>query len=143
MYALIVVVVVIIHDEVLKLYTRLCKVVNFSETYAFCFCFKEISSKIFTLKLRHQGAICWSRKELFWPYGLHHIFLEIKPFFVFKIESWNFQHLFHSILWNFAKFELTFISIFSMGSLKVSQNPKSNRCWKFQLSVLKNKKSYS
>ena len=31
-------------------------------------------------KLRHQGAICWSRKELFWPYGLDHIFLGTKLF---------------------------------------------------------------
>ena len=44
MYALIVVVVVIIHDEVLKLYTRLCKVVNFfRRPIFFVFVFKEIS----------------------------------------------------------------------------------------------------
>ena len=45
MYALIVVVVVIIHDKVLKLYTRLCKVVNFSEKLHMflVFVFKDIS----------------------------------------------------------------------------------------------------
>ena len=56
MYALIVVVVVIIHDEVLKLYTRLCKVVNFSENLVFVF--KEISS---TYQISINGTI---RKEL-------------------------------------------------------------------------------
>ena len=32
-------------------------------------------NKIFTLKLPHQGTICWLRKELFWPYGLGHLYI--------------------------------------------------------------------
>ena len=35
------------------------------------------SLKIFTPKLRHQGTIYRLRKELFWPYGLTHIFSRV------------------------------------------------------------------
>ena len=104
-------------------------------------------------KLRHKGAICWSRKELFWPYGLDHIFSRNKNVFVFQDSELKFSaSVWFRISWNLTKFELiqliqtTFILIFSMGSLnelqfcEVSRNPQSKRCWKFQLSILKNKK---
>ena len=113
-------------------------------------------TKIFTPKVCHQGAICWSKKELFWPYGLDHIFFRNETFLLFNIESWNFQHLFFlKILWNLAISAHSvyswsnFYFNFSMGRLnglqfcEVSWNSKSNSCWKFQLSILTNKKVYS
>ena len=44
-------------------------------------------TKIFTPKVCHQGAICWSKKELFWPYGLDHIFFRNETFLLFNIDS--------------------------------------------------------
>ena len=44
-------------------------------------------NKIFNPKLRHQGAICWLRKELFWYNGLAHtfiLFLEKKLFYMLR-----------------------------------------------------------
>ena len=61
-------------------------------------CFKNFSRILRTpyqnlhSKIALTGAIGWSRKELFWPYGLDYILLRRKLFV--KIESWNFQHLF-------------------------------------------------
>ena len=71
----------------------------------------------------------------------------------FNIERWNFQHLFDNrILWNLTKFQLIqliqtiFISTFSISCpielkfCEASRNYFSNRWWKFQISILKNKK---
>ena len=78
MYALIVVVVVIIHDEVLKLYTRLCKVVNFFRRPIFLFLFlkrysvihnsiapsKELCSKMALGAVGHGGLYRWRENSL-------------------------------------------------------------------------------
>ena len=45
-------------------------------------------------KLGQQRAICWNSLGLFRDCGLNHIFFGINLFLFFKIESWNFQHLF-------------------------------------------------
>ena len=71
----------------------------------------------------------------------------------FKIERWNFQHLFEikfcETSQNFNSFSLfrqLLFSFSSMGCLielkfcEVSRNSCLNRCWKFQLPILKNKK---
>ena len=47
-----------------------------------------------SLKIRIANAICWNSLVLFRDYGLHHILFRNKTFLFFKIESWNFQHLF-------------------------------------------------
>ena len=70
-----------------------------------------------------------------------------------KIEIWNFQHLFDLLFretsQKFSSFEqLLFpieksclnVCLNELKFCKVSRNPKSNRCWKFQLSILTNKK---
>ena len=46
------------------------------------------SIKIFAPKLRHQGTICWLRKELLWPYGLNSSY-----FFMNKIFGFQYRHL--------------------------------------------------
>ena len=91
--------------------------------------------------------------DLSWRYSLKNIFIRNKTFLFFKIENWNFQHLFEikfrEASQNFNSFSLfrqllfNFFSINCLIKLKfceVSQNPFSNRLWKFQLSILKNKK---
>ena len=45
-------------------------------------------------KLGQQSTICWNSLGLLRDYGLNHIFFRNKTFLFFKIESWNFQHLF-------------------------------------------------
>ena len=45
-----------------------------------------------SLKIRTANAICWNYLGL--SHGLDHIFFRNKTFLFFKIESWNFQHLF-------------------------------------------------
>ena len=62
-----------------------------------------------------------------------------------KIESWNNHYLFEIELCetsqNFNSFRQFLSSIFLLLKFcEVSQNSVSNRCWKFQLSILKNKK---
>ena len=58
-----------------------------------------------------------------------------------KIEIWNFQHIFDFLFretsQNFSSFELY---LNELKFCKVSRKPKSNSCWKFQLSILTNKK---
>jgi hypothetical protein len=79
-------------------------------------------------------------------------FFKNKTFLFVKIETWNFQHLFdlqfHEILQNFKSFRQHSEDIFMMGNkscpnelkfCEISRNPKSNSCWKFQLSILTNK----
>ena len=59
-----------------------------------------------SLKIRIANAICWNSLGLFSDYDLNYIFLGIKLFLFFKIESWNFQHLCKRISWNLTKFQL-------------------------------------
>ena len=47
-----------------------------------------------SLKIRTASAICWKYLGIFRDYGLNHIVFRNKTFLFFKIESWNFQHLF-------------------------------------------------
>ena len=47
-----------------------------------------------SLKIGTANAICWNSLGLFRDYGLNYIFFSNKTFLFFKIESWNFQHLF-------------------------------------------------
>ena len=48
-------------------------------------------------KLGQQNAICWNSLGLFRDYGLNFFFFRNKTFLFFKIESWNFQHLFEKV----------------------------------------------
>ena len=88
-----------------------------------------------------------------WWYGLKNNFFRNKTFLFFKIESWNFQVQFEikiretSQNFNtFSFFRQLLFSSFFIGCLielkfcKVSRNSISNWTWKFQLSILKNKK---
>ena len=85
--------------------------------------------------------------------NMPHIFFRNKTFLFVKIESWNFQHLydlgFHETSQNFSSFgQLLFpiekcclnVCLNVLKFCKVSRIPKSNRCWKFQLSILTNTK---
>ena len=91
---------------------------------------------------------------MFWYWlGPKNIFFRSKTFLFFKIESWNFQNRFEK---EFRKTSQSFNSIRQhieknennnclnkMNELKfceVSWNSFSNRFWKFQLSILKNRK---
>ena len=47
-----------------------------------------------SLKIRTASAICWNYLGIFRDYGLNYIFFRNKTFLFYKIESWNFQHLF-------------------------------------------------
>ena len=92
----------------------------------------------------------WVSKQnfLFW-YWLwpKTFFFRNKTFLFFKIESWNFQHLFENGM-KFNKFQLNrknennncLNELNEMKFCEASWNSISNRCWKFQLSILKNKK---
>ena len=69
-----------------------------------------------------------------------------------KIESWNFQQLFdlgfHETLQSFSSFRQTFSRgnkscLKKLKSCEVLRNNKSKRCWKFQISILTNKKILS
>ena len=89
---------------------------------------------------------------MFRDYGQKNIFFRNKTFLFFKIESWNFQHLFANKFHETSQFQVIqliqtiVIHIFSLGCLielkfcEVSRNSFLNRCWKFQLPILKNKK---
>ena len=80
--------------------------------------------------------------------GLNHILFRNKTFLFYKIENWNFQHLFekfflklHNIPTHSAHSDTCYF-YFSIGCLielkfcEVSRNLFSNRCWKFQFSIL-------
>ena len=85
-------------------------------------------------------------------YGLNYIFFRNKTFLFFKLKL--SASVWKRISWNLTKFQLIqliqtiFISIFSIRCLielkfcEVSRNSFLNRCWKFQLSILKNKKVF-
>ena len=59
-----------------------------------------------SLKIRTANAICWNFLGLFRDYGLNHIFSRNTTFLFFKIENWNFQHLFEKKKksWNNTKY---------------------------------------
>ena len=103
-----------------------------------------------SLKIRTANAICWNYLGLLRYYDLDHTFLGI---FVFQNRKLKLSaSVWKRILWYLTKFQLIqlietiFISIFSICCLielkfcEISRNSFSNRCWKFQLSILKNKK---
>ena len=105
---------------------------------------QEVVNQNLPGKLGQQSTICWNSLCLFRDYSLNYIFLGIF-FLFFKIESWNFQHLFEKEFretsQNINSFR-QFLFPFSLSIVwlsEVSQNSFSNRRWKFQLSVLKNK----
>ena len=94
---------------------------------------------------------------MFWYWQrLKKYFFRNKTFLFFKIESWNFQvqfeiefretmQNFNSIRQPIKKHENN-NCLNKLNELKfceVSRNSISNRCWKFQLSILKNKKVLS
>ena len=91
------------------------------------------------------------------PNLLFHYFRDFfVSFFLIFWGDWNFQHLFdlefRETLQNFTSFSQHSEDLFSMGNkscpnelkfCEVSRNSKSNRCWKFQLSIfLSNKKVF-
>ena len=91
--------------------------------------------------------------EISMVHGILHIFFRNNTFLLVKIGSWNFQHLFdlgfRETLQNFSLFRQTFRQHFStrnkscpneLKSYGVSRKKKSKRCWKFQISILTNKK---
>ena len=91
--------------------------------------------------------------DVSWQYGPKKFFLRMKTFLFFKLESWNFQvqfeikiretsQNFHSFsLFRQLLFSSFFIScLIELKFCKVSRNSISNWTWKFQLSILKNKK---
>ena len=97
-----------------------------------------------SLKIRTASAIFWNYLGIFRDYGLKSILLGIKLFLFFKIESWNFQHLFEKEFretsQNFNSFSSFrqflfphFVSIvwLNWNFMKLSRNSFSNRCWKF------------
>ena len=47
-----------------------------------------------SLKIRTANSIFWISLGIFRDYSLKNIFLGNKTFLCFKIESWNFQHVF-------------------------------------------------
>ena len=49
-----------------------------------------------SLKIRTASAIFWDYLGMFRDYGQKNIFFRNKTFLFFKIESWNFQHLFEN-----------------------------------------------
>ena len=88
-----------------------------------------------------------------WRYGLKNIFFRNKTFLFFKLESWNFQVQFEiefgETLQNFNSIRQPIKKNGNSNCLKklnelkfceVSRNPISNWTWKFQHSILKNKK---
>ena len=108
-----------------------------------------------SLKIRTANAICWNTLGLFRDYGLNLIFLGIKLFLFFKIESWNFQVQFEiefrETLQNFNSIRQP---IENMETTIVWMSPMSSNFVRFheilfqtdamlkQLSILKNKKSF-
>ena len=103
-------------------------------------------------KIEKASAIFWNYRGMFREYGPKDNFFRSKKFLFFKIESWSFQNLFENEFCEtsqsfntFIKLLLTFFSLGCLIELKfreVSRNSFSNRSWKFQLFMLKNKKSF-
>ena len=59
------------------------------------------------------SAIFWNYLDIFRDYSVNNIFLVKKYFLFFKIESWNFQHLFENrISWNLNSFRQLLFSFF-------------------------------
>ena len=95
------------------------------------------------LKIGTANAICWDSLGLFRNYDLNYIFLGIKLFCfstsVWKRISWNLTKFQNSIRQRIQNMEIE-IAWMSWMSWNFVRNSFSNRCWKFQLSILKNKK---
>ena len=100
-----------------------------------------------SLKIRTANAICWNCHGLYRDYSLDHVFFRNNTFLFLKVENWKSQHLLvKQFLWDLKKFQLLhlvqkmllhFFCEFKF--CEVSRNNVSIRCWKFQLSILKNK----
>ena len=95
-----------------------------------------------SLKIRTASAIFWNYLGIFRDYGLKNIFFRNKTFLFFKIESFSI-----GLKKNFVKpHKISTHSAHSDSCLielkfcEVSRNSFSNRCWKFQLSIFRNKK---
>ena len=107
---------------------------------------ERLSQSLWWGKLGHQGAICWLKKGLSMVHGTLNIFFRNKTFLFVKTEIWNFQHLFDLLFretsQNFSSFEqLLFpiekcclnVCLNELKFCKVSQNTKSNSCWKITI----------
>ena len=88
-------------------------------------------------KLGQQSAICWNSLSLFRDCRLNDIFFRNWTFLFYKIESWNFQHIFET---ENQFIQIIFIFIF-LSIVWLGWNSFSNRCLKFQRSISKNKKN--
>ena len=94
-----------------------------------------------SLKIRTARAIFWNYLGIFRDYGLKNILFRNKTFSFFKVESWNFQHLFEiefpETSQNFNSFSLFRQLLFSFFLYRLSDWVEiwgltiSNRCWKF------------
>ena len=105
-------------------------------------------------KVRTSSRHLLAEKRVIHGTWYTYYFFKNKTFLFVKIEIWNFHHLFdllfHETSQNSSSFgqllfpvEKCHLNVFvwmSWNFCKVSQNSKSNRCWKFQLSILINNK---
>ena len=106
-----------------------------------------------SLKIKTANAICWNCLGLFRDYHLNYNFLGIKLFCFQDRQLKLLASVWKMILWNLTKFQLNQTSDTKHGNeiclnelnelkfCEVSQNSISNRCWQFQLSILKKQKS--
>ena len=88
------------------------------------------------LKIRTATAIFWNYLGIFRDYGLKNILFRNKTFSFFKVESWNFQHLFEigfretSQVKSFSLFRQLlfsiFLSVFWLKFCEVSRNSFRN-----------------
>ena len=83
-----------------------------------------------------RGHLLVEKRTILEKWYTSYILFRNKTFLFVKIESWNFKHLFdfgiHAMSSECCLNEQKFC--------EVSRNPKSNRWWNFQLSILTNKK---
>ena len=106
-----------------------------------------------SLKIVTANAICWNSLGLFWDYGLNYTFSRNKTFFSFQDRKLKFSaSAWKRYSWHLKKYQLNQITdrknrnnscLNELNDLKfcdVSQYSFSNRCWKFQLSILKKQK---
>ena len=102
-----------------------------------------------SLKIRTASAIFWIYHGIFRDYSLKDILFRNKTFLFFKIEGWNFQHVFEMVIRetsqnfnSFSSFRQLLFSFFYRLSdwVEILWNSFSSRCWKFKFSILKNKK---
>ena len=100
-------------------------------------------------KLGQQSAIYWNSLGLCRDYSLNYIFFRNKTF-VFQDRKLKISaSVWRRISWNLTKFQLNQTTNTKYGNknclnelkfCEVSRNSFLNRCWKFQFSILINKK---